>query len=105
MNRAELDRFNRQAASNRNELFGTLAAYDGGTAFRIAISGFRSGKQLEDGGFQFEHDAVGRAERWPGLFFELGKKIFVPHTGKTYRIDEIVDHPINPEWRLGLKEL
>lgn len=105
MNRAELDRFSRRAASQRTSLFSTRATYNGGEPFNLSLTGVRSTKMLVEGGFEMTHDAIARVERWPGISFSLGKKITIFHTGKEYRIDEILDHPLNPEWRLGLKQL
>jgi hypothetical protein len=92
----------RAAAVNRQVMFGKSAVY-GTAAFSIALTGITSRKQLQEAGFQLYHDTIGRVLAGGAPAFALGGKI--TYSGRQYRIDEIVTHPVNPEIRLGLKQL
>jgi predicted DNA-binding protein (UPF0251 family) len=98
----QIENLARRAAEQRAELYGRAAVYDGNTHIRAALTATVSRKTLEEGGFQFLHDARARVVKC-GITFSLGKKIAID--GRNYRIDEIRDHPVNPEWVLGLHQL
>jgi hypothetical protein len=95
--------FNRRAAIARVSLFGSKLTHQGSTIIGC-VSGISSKKQLEEGGFKLYHQCVIRVPRGT-LAFSLGDRITDQRTGKDYRIQEIVDHPTNPEWKLGVDEL
>lgn len=91
-----------KAAEQRARDSGKPGVYDGATNIQIALTASVSRKTLQEAGFQMFHDALGRVVK-ADLTFALGKKIVT--RGRSYRIDEIRDHPVNPEWVLGLKQL
>lgn len=96
-----MDRLAARAAAQRAEVFGRPAVY-AGTPIVIVLTAVVSRKQLLDGGFEAEHDALGRVAR-NGVTYTVGSKL--TYNGTEYRIDEVRTHPVNPEIVLGLKQL
>ena len=96
--------FNLRAVGARMALFGTTLTYNG-VSVTGCVSGITSKKQLEEGGFKFYHQCMIRVPRSSVAAFAVGDRITDARTGKAYRIQEVVDHPTNPEWKLGVDEL
>jgi hypothetical protein len=99
--------FNEARLETQYEMFGQLVVYiakEGGPEMRLlgCHSEVRSNKELRDGGFALMHDFACRLRK-----FELQDRpkeeaqlIVGPIT---YRIAEVIDHPISGEWKLGLR--
>jgi hypothetical protein len=60
----------------------------------------RNSRQLEDGGFKLYHASILRFPKSSAVTPALGD--YVQIGAEQFRIDEIRDHPIAPEWVIGL---
>jgi len=96
-----LESFARRSAVHRAGWFGKPATY-GTVNVIVVITAVTSKKQLADAGFAFEHDAIARVMKGD-VTYTLGSKF--TYQSVQYRIEEVRNHPINPEWVLGLKQL
>jgi hypothetical protein len=74
-------------------------------------TGIKTGRKLDEAGFTFSHDAIVRlpiaaaAPNGPQIGEQL--TIFLPSSpaGQQVRITEVLPHPNNPEWRIGVTAL
>jgi hypothetical protein len=99
--------FNEARLEKQYELFGQCVTYVAKTgAPEILLLGchseVRSNKELRDGGFALMHDFVCRLRKseYPDFPRVEGELTVGP---VTYRIAEVIDHPISGEWKLGLR--
>jgi len=105
------------SAKERLRLYGVEIWYDSkanNQAYKVKaiIAGVSNKKQLEDGGFLYEHDSICRVMRVvrgdngldaPLPFTPtLSDTIVYPPGSPPMRVNEVVNNILNPEWKLGL---
>ncbi len=100
-----VDKFAAAAVQARLRQFGRTITFNRATGgsypLQAMVSGVSDKRKLEDGGFMHSYDFVCRIPR-ASIPFTPTLPDTVTIASKTFRIAEIVDHPINPEWKLGL---
>ncbi len=108
MNAAALHRFTRRAAEQRAALFGVeFTDQATGRKFTGALSAVTTTRELESGGWQPTVTATLRVLRSSLAALRitpaLGQIVF--RAGAAYyRIEQIRDNPVSPEWVFGLAD-
>lgn len=70
----------------------------------VCHSAVRNNKELRDGGFALLHDFIGKIRKSALACAPLEEgSLTLVMGGKTYRIKEVVNHPLSGEWKLGLR--
>lgn len=115
MNSSGLQNLLGRAALLRRDLFGTdednhpqTFLYDsGGTPIPGYYTPIRYQRQLDELNLRATHEVVIRILKADLIAPALGKQLVFTQnsTAVTVKIDEIGNHPINPEWILGCNSL
>lgn len=100
-----IQRFARQRVALQNRCYGQWITYEG-VAQKLVLSDVSSQRELEEAGFRLQHDATLRVPVVAGKSApQLGAKITRQRDGRQYRINEVIDDPIEAEWVAGLEGL
>ena len=104
---ASLSRFSERAAAHRAGLFGVeFTDQTTGRKFTGALAAVNSSRELAEGGWQPTVTSTLRVRRAAlsaiGIIPTLGRIVFRP--GAYFRIDQIRDNPVSPEWVFGLAD-
>jgi hypothetical protein len=107
MTPAALTAFNDRRLVSQYLLFGRPVTYvDADCNVSIGYTGCHSAvtnsKELRDGGFMLIHDFVCRLRKSDRAARPREEANLVVD-GITYRIAEVIDHPLSGEWKLGLR--
>jgi hypothetical protein len=95
----------------RFQAFPCRVDYNGKT-YTGSCTGIKSKQSLGEAGFMFSHDGIVRlpfsADYPNGPALDKQLTIYsllpgAPQTGQRARIAEVIAHPNNPEWRIGVK--
>lgn len=115
MTGSQISDFALQAARSRRQAFGRPIVYhrtlakcvvdkaQDGSPLQGCLAGIHDQQTFKDGGFLHSHTSICRIQREDINFTPiLGDLITLPGESSPLLVNEVVNHPINPEWRLGL---
>ena len=106
MSPEQIAKLNAQAVRLRHKIFGTQVAYTRGDEalirrFSACVSGSTALRELQDAGFLQQHQCTIRFPRTALAGAPLlGDRVTI--RGREYVVNEVIDNPADPEWKLGL---
>lgn len=104
MSPEQMRNFAERNAAMRDKLFGSVCQLDG-KEIRAAVTAVTDRKQLEEGGFEYEHDAIARIDARHVAFTPKLGMSFVTARGQALVVREVREPGVSAEWRLGLEQV
>lgn len=95
-----------RSASMRAELYPTdVKIISTGVVITVPMTAVRSGRQLVEGGFELDHDAIMRIPTALAITPTLGMEFLRLKDSQKLKVAEVKSPGSGGEWVLGLKQL